>query len=135
MLKGMSLPPLAPGVLQQQLFVLRGADMTSTADQLFTKEFSGTNYVLSSVLAIRKTGAYGIACLGGVYTSASKGGLALLSAAQSWGAMTGIATVQVATLANLLQTSVSSATPYLSLTTGNTGALTADIFIFGVVVD
>jgi hypothetical protein len=120
---------------QQTLFVVRGADMTLTTDQAFTKLFSGTNYIVTNVFGVRKTGAFGTACLGGIYSAASKGGDTILAATQSWAALTGAGTSVAATLANILQTKVESATPFLSLTTGNTGTLTADIFILGVVVD
>ena len=127
--------PLLAGNATQTLFVLRGADMTLTTDQVFTKLCGFTNYVVTNIVGVRKTGAFGTACLGGVYTAASKGGSALLAATQIWAALTGAGTAQAATLANILQTVAASATPILSLTTGNTGALTADIFIQGIVTD
>lgn len=119
----------------QLLFVIRAANMTLTTDQVFTKKFAGTNYQITSVSAIRKSGAFGVACVGGIYDSAAKAGNALIAAAQVWSALTGASTLQTATLAAIASTIVSSATPFLSLTTGNTGALTADVFIWGVVVD
>lgn len=119
----------------QLLFILRAADMTSTADQQLTKVFTGTNYLISNITAVRKTGAYGVACLGGFYTGATKSGDILVAATQSWLNLTGAAKVSVATLAALVLTNVESAVPYLSLSTGNTGALTADIFIYGYIVD
>lgn len=126
---------VAPAQVSQTLFVLRGADMTLTTDQAFSKLFAGTNYIITQVIGLRKTGAFGVACTGGIYTGAAKAGTALVAAAQVWSALTGASTAQPATLANILQTTVASATPNLSLTVGNTGALTADIFIVGVVVD
>jgi hypothetical protein len=47
----------------------------------------------------------------------------------------GANTGQVATLASITTTAISTATPIFALTTGNTGAMTADLFIFGVCVD
>lgn len=124
-----------PASTQQLLFVLRSADMTLTTDQAFTKVFSGTNYQITSVSALRKTGAFGVACAGGIYTSAAKGGSALVAAVQSWAGLTGAGKIVSAALAALIATDVQTATPILSLTTGNTGALTADIFIYGVILD
>ena len=126
---------IAPNNLQQLLFVKRGADMTLTTDQAFTKIFAGTTYQIQSVSAVRKTGAFGVACIGGIYDSAAKAGNALIAAAQVWSALTGANTVQSATLAAIAGTIASTATPILSLTTGNTGTLTADIFIWGVALD
>ena len=117
------------------LFVLRNADMTLTTDQTFSKIGTFTNYVVTGVSATRKTGAFGVACLGGIYTGAAKSGSALLAAAQAWSNLTGGGTAQTATLANILQSVSANVTPILSLTTGNTGALTADLFISGVIVD
>ena len=121
--------------IEQRLFVLRNADMTITTDQVFTKLFQGTNYVITNAIAVWKSGAFAVACLGGCYTGAGKTGDIILAAAQSWAPLTGTNTAAVATIANLLQTKIESATPFLSLTTGNTGALTADLFIIGIVVD
>lgn len=120
---------------EQVLFVLRGADLTLTTDQVFKKLFGGTNYLVTNMFAVQKTGSFGVACLGGIYSGATKTGDAILAATQSWATLTGVSTAAVAALANILQIKVSTATPFLSLTTGNTGSLTADIFIIGVVVD
>jgi hypothetical protein len=122
--------------LQQLLFVGRGLDLQITTDQALAKQFSGSSYVITKVLAIRKSGAVTVACAGGLYTAASKGGSALIAATQVWTALTGAGKIVDATLAALLGTDVQSASPiYLSLTTGSTGAATADMFVYGVVVD
>lgn len=123
------------GFVQQVLFVIRAADMTLATDQAFTRLMLGTNYVVTNIIGVRKTGAFGIACAGGIYTGAAKAGTVILAAAQTWAALTGAGTIQVATLANIQAAVSASATPNLSLTTGNTGALTADIFILGVSLD
>lgn len=127
-------PGVQPSQTGQQLFVLRSANMQSTADQAFTRLFSGTNYRITDIHAVRKTGAASVACAGGIYDAASKGGNALVAAAQSW--VTLAANVNVpAALAAVVGTALTSATPNLSLTTGSSAACTADIFIFGYVVD
>lgn len=120
---------------QQLLFVKRGADMTLTTDQAFIKQFIGTTYQITAVSAVRKTGTFSVACAGGIYDSAAKAGNALIAAVQVWSTLTGANTIQTATLAAIATTIVSTATPILSLTTGNTGALTADVFIWGVILD
>lgn len=134
-INGISVPSLnAPANEQQTLFILRNADMTLTTDQAFSKQGTFTNYVVTNILAIRKSGAFGVTCAGGIYSAAAKGGDAILAAAQSWAGLTGAATCVAATLANLIG-KVESTVPALSLTSGNTGALTADIFVLGSVVD
>ena len=120
---------------QRTLFRITAANMAIATDQSFTKLFDGTRYIVTDVVGQRISGAFLTACAGGIYTGAGKTGLILLAAAQSWASLTGADTAQVATLANLLQTSVMTATPILSLTTGNAQALVADILICGVVVD
>lgn len=121
--------------IQQLLFVLRNADLTLTTDQAFVKQFGGSAYIVTGIYGKRISGAFGAACLGGIYDTASKGGNALVAATQTWATLTGVATAQTATLATIATTMISTASPFLSLTTGNTGALVADLFIFGVCVD
>lgn len=133
-MKGVGYPVNVNG-LTQLLFVLRNADMTLVTDQTLTKQFGGTSYVITSVVFKRVAGAFGVACAGGIYDTAAKGGNAFVAAGQSYASMTGANTATVATLAAVASTIVSTATPILSLTTGNTGALNADVFIYGVCVD
>jgi hypothetical protein len=118
----------------QVLFVLRSANMQLTTDQAFTRQFVGTNYRITDIMAVRKTGGASVACLGGIYDAASKGGNAIVAVGQSW--VTLAANVNVApTLAAIVSTALLSATPFLSLSTGSTAACTADVFIFGYCVD
>ena len=126
--------PITPSNVSQTLFAIRGANMAITTDQVLTKQAAFTNYLITGVIAVNKTGAFGVACLGGLYTSASKGGDALVAASQAWSGLTAAGLIVQATAANIIQKSESS-TPILSLTTGNTGALTADIFVTGVILD
>jgi hypothetical protein len=130
-LRAISQPVQAPFT---SLFVLRSANMQSTADQAFTKTFAGTQYKITEIIARRKTGGASVACTGGIYDAAAKGGNAIVGVAQSW--LTLAASVNVtATLAALVSTTDLSATPFLSLTTGSTAACTADLFIMGYPVD
>ncbi len=117
------------------LFILRAADMELETDQRFVKNGQFTNYSVNRVIAVHKSGAYNTACAGGIYTDASKGGDALVAAAQSWANLTASGEMVDATIAAVAGTDVQSTTPYLSLTTGNGAALTADLFIFGDALD
>lgn len=117
---------------QQMLFSLIGANLQITTDQQFTKIFTGTNYLITNIVAVLETGAVTIACAGGIYPSASKAGTALVAAAQVWTGLTGANAIQVPTLASVISTNAQSATPYFSLTTGSTGAATANIYIIGI---
>jgi hypothetical protein len=128
------------GSTVQKLFELRSANMAITTDQVFTRLFSGTNYVITDIVGIRVTGAFGVACLGGIYNAVDKpaGGI-FVAAAQSWVNMTGAGKIVRPALAALIAlataTDVQTLTPYFSLSTGNTGALTARISIYGLPLD
>lgn len=125
---------LAPSQAEQTLFVLRSADFQLVTDQQFTKLFAGTNYQITNIIATRKTGGASVACAGGIYSAASKAGNALVAAAQNWVTLAANVNV-VATLAAVASTALCNTTPFLSLTTGSTAAITADVFIVGYVID
>lgn len=129
-----SLSGLQPQSANQILFVLRGADFQSTADQQFTKLFAGTNYRITDICAVRKTGGASVLCAGGIYSAAAKAGNALVATAQSWVTLAANVNV-VPTLAAVVGTALCTTTPYLSLTTGSTAAVTADVFIAGYIID
>lgn len=124
-----------PANQQQLLFAGRGLDFQSTSDQPLVKQFTGTNYVITKVIAVRKTGGASVACSGGIYTAAAKGGSALVAATQSWLGLSGAGKIVDATLAAIINTDVQSASPILSLTTGSTAAVTGDVLVFGIVAD
>lgn len=117
------------------LFVLRGANMAVTTDQAFTKMFSGTNYQITGIYALAKTGAVAALTAGGIYTAAAKAGIALVAAAQVWTSLTAAGKLQTVTLGAPIASDVQTATPILSLTTASGTAATADIFITGVVLN
>lgn len=118
------------------LWVIRAADMQSVADQPFTKQQTFTWFVPTAIIAIRKSGALGVTCLGGIYTGAAKSGNAIVAAIQSWALLTGVDKMVLPSLAAIAATDQqSSNTLFLSLTTGSLTALTADIFVYGDIVD
>lgn len=126
--QGVSSVPMPVGPVL--LFSLFGANFQSTADQAFSKIFPGTSYNITDIIAIRRSGAASVVCAGGIYDAVAKGGNALVAAAQSWVTLASGIIVKP-TLAALLSTNVLTASPFLSLTTGSTGAITADVHIFG----
>ncbi len=125
----------SPGV-SQELARLIGANMNSTADQAFTWRISGGGpntglfrYVVESIRVVNASTSLTTAA-GGIYDTASKGGVAIVAAAQAYTALTGATlgtnlTIAAAGLAIL------SNPPILSLTTPQGGAATADFYIFG----
>jgi hypothetical protein len=120
------------GLMPQLLFKLAGANLQSTSDQSFSlAAYSGSNYVVTNIIARQRTGGASVTCAGGIYDTAAKGGNAIVSAAQSWVTLASGVMVTAA-LAALTGTTLLTNTPILSLTTGSTAACTADFYIFGV---
>ena len=117
-----------------RLFQLTGANMQLTTDQAFTKLGTFARYIITEIVAVHASGGTTIACAGGVYDAASKGGNVLIANTQSWINLTAAGKIVKATLPALDGTDSFTATPYLSLTTGSTGAATADLTVFGYAV-
>jgi hypothetical protein len=115
---------------QQLLFQLSSANMQLATDQTFTRVYSGTNYFVTSIVARQRTGGATIACAGGVYDTAAKGGNAVVAAAQSWLTLASGVIVN-ATIAAVGGTTLLANTLILSLTTGSTAACTADLYVYG----
>jgi hypothetical protein len=126
--------PISGGVAPagvQLLFKLAGANMQLATDQAFTKVYGGSAYAPTLIFARQRTGGASVACVGGIYDAAAKGGNAMVAAAQSWVTLANGVIVNSA-LAALVATTLLTNTPILSLTTGSTAACTADLFIYGV---
>jgi hypothetical protein len=118
----------------QLLFVLRGANMQTTQDQIFTRVFSGYTWDPFFITANYASGAISGSCQGGIYPQASKGGTGIVGSTQSYaGLTTGPLTHVNVTIQATTTTFIT--TPYLSLTTANGAPLTADFFIFGACYD
>lgn len=122
---------LAVGSVSQALFTLNAANMQLTSDQSLVKNFTGTYWLPQSITVIWASGAFNTSCAGGIYTAASKGGTAIVAAAQSYAALTGSGTAINIAIAAAGPWGV---TPILSLTTGNGAALTANFTVWGVVL-
>lgn len=73
---------------------------------------------------------------GGIYTAASKGGTAIVAAAQAYSALTTAALYLDLTIAAAGKTSLAATQTslYLSLTTGQGAAATADVYVWGELV-
>lgn len=108
-------------------------DFQLDTDQALTMVGAPTLWIPTNIMARRVSGAYNTACLGGVYTAASKGGNAIVAAAQTYAGLTGAGKIQTCTVAAIAATDVqTSTTLFLSLSTGNGAALTADVYVFGM---
>lgn len=126
-------PTQAPGV-QQLLFRLTGANMNVTTDQAFIPYLwtPGAQFLIERIRVVNASTSLTTAA-GGIYTAASKGGNAIVAAAQAYSTLTGSTIgldLTIAAVGNGLQT----ATPILSLTTGQGAAATADFYVYGSIV-
>lgn len=126
-----SVSPLgAPNIgTQQTLFKLISANMNITTDQLLVQQFSFSTWEVEKIIVTNASASLALA-VGGFYTAASKGGTPIVAATQIFSALTNSAAILNPTLALTIRQTVQ--TVYLSLTTGNGSAATADIYIMGV---
>ena len=113
------------------IFRLIGANMNTTADQLFVPAFAFTNYIIDRIIVTNVSTSLTLAA-GGIYTTTAKGGTAIVSAAQVYSGLTGATKVMNATVAAAGQDLMTALNLYLSLTTAQGGAATADFYIMGI---
>lgn len=111
------------------LGVLTGADFNVTTDQAIT--IAATTYIVTGIIVTNASISLDTAA-GGVYTAASKGGTAVVAAAQVYSALTASTKYLSLTLEAVAGTDVFSATTlYLSLTSAQGAAATADVYVLG----
>lgn len=125
------LPTRFGGILLGSLI---GADYNSTSDQQIVMYDAPAKFILRRIVVTNASASLSTAA-GGVYTAVSKGGTAVVAAAQVYSTLTTSAlfldlTLNTAGSANI---TVKSSIPnlYLSLTTAQGGAATADVYVFG----
>ena len=111
---------------------LIGANMNSTGDQLIA--INAAKYVIRRIVVVNASANLTLAA-GGFYTAASKGGTTIVAATQLYAALTAAAKFLDVTLAAILGTDVrTEGILYLSLTTGQGAAATADVYVIGDVL-
>lgn len=121
---------LAPGIAGQ-CGVLRGANFNVTTDQAITINLpnAASKWVIERIFVTNPSISLTTAA-GGVYSAVSKGGVALVASSQTYTDAVASDDVQVATLTAAGQKkSFSSGTVYLSLTTAQGAAATADVYV------
>src|SRR5580704_12070533 len=110
---------------------IRAANFNITTDQVCTIPAGVTAWVPTSIIVTNCTGTFTLAA-GGVYPTTSKGGTALVAAAQAYTALTGATIVLGLTLAATIATTRYTVNSiYLSLTTGTGSAATCDFYLVG----
>ena len=123
--------PQYPVEFARVLFRLVGANMNSTSDQAFIKVGTFTNYLLTVGPMVTNTSASLTTAAGGIYSGASKSGVAIVAASQVYASAAGVnqGFNAARTFAGM---GVMTATPFLSLTTPQGSAATADFYVIGV---
>lgn len=126
------LPGPAPSLAGSSglLGVIRASNFNSTSDQAIPMP-SGQRYVLRRIVATNASTSLTTA-VGGLYTGTAKSGTILVAATQAYAALTASAKYVDLTLASGAMTDTfNAATIYLSLTTAQGAAATADIYVYG----
>ena len=132
---GNALPNQFGGILLGKLI---GANMNSTADQQITMFSNPSKFILRRIVVTNASISLSTAA-GGVYTAVSKGGTAVVAAAQAYSSLTTSALFLDLTLSTTssASTTVKSSIPnlYLSLTTAQGAAATADVYVYGDILE
>lgn len=110
------------------------ADFNSTSDQIITIFSNPSKYIVRRIVVTNASTSLTTAA-GGIYTAASKGGTAIVAAAQAYTSLTASTLFLDLTLSATgnASTTVKSSIPnlYLSLTTAQGAAATADVYVYG----
>lgn len=118
---------------------LIGANMNVTTDQALPIQLvddvvvtDASNFMVHGIVVTNASISLTTAA-GGIYTAASKAGSAIVAAAQVYSALTASSKWVALTLAGTALTDVFSdaTTLYLSLTTAQGAAATADVYVYG----
>lgn len=110
---------------------IRAANFNSTADQACVIAAGVTAWTPTVIITTNCTASLTLAA-GGVYPTTSKGGTALVAAAQIYTALTASTVVLGLTLAaNIATIRYTATTVYLALTTAQGTAATCDFYVWG----
>lgn len=114
------------------LFQLKGANLNSTADQIFEKRAQFGDFVPTSIRAMNASTPISGA-VGGIYTQSGKSGTSIINASQAWSGLTSTVKVIHPALVNAGM-SVFNGDLYLSLSTPMGSTATCDIYVIGFIV-
>ena len=118
--------------VDQLLGKLIGANMNVTTDQAIPITRIGSQKYIITKIVVTNASTSLTAADGGIYTAASKGGTAIVAAAQVYTALTSATVALDLTLA--VNNTYTLDNLYFSLTGTQGGAATADIYVFGIVL-
>lgn len=115
--------------LQRLIGRLNSANMNTTADQAIS--MSAGKYIIRRISVLNASTSL-TTCVGGFYTGAGKTGTTLIAATQVYTTLTGSTKYLDLTLASAPTTDILTVSSlFFALTTGQGGAATADIYLFG----
>jgi hypothetical protein len=115
------------------LFTLLGANFNSTADQQLAPTFNG-KFRIRRVVVLNASVSLTTAA-GGFYPAAAKGGTAVVASGQAYSALSASNLALECTLNDASKVLAAGTPLFLSLTTGQGGAATADVYVYGDVYD
>jgi hypothetical protein len=118
--------------MDQLLGKLIGANMNVTTDQAIPITRIGSQKYIITKIVVTNASTSLTAADGGIYTTTSKGGTAIVAAAQVYTALTAATVALDLTLA--VNNTYTLDNLYFSLTGTQGGAATADIYVFGIVL-
>jgi hypothetical protein len=132
---GSLLPQQFGGILLGKLI---SADMNSTDDQRIVMFSNPSKFILRRIVVTNASISLTTAA-GGVYTAASKGGTAVVASSQAYSSLSASTLFLDLTLSTTgsASTTVKSSIPnlYLSLTTAQGAAATADVYVYGDILE
>jgi hypothetical protein len=132
---GNLLPQQFGGILLGKLI---SADMNSTSDQRIVMFSNPSKFILRRIVVTNASISLTTAA-GGVYTAASKGGTAVVASSQAYSSLSASTLFLDLTLSTSgsASTTVKSSIPnlYLSLTTAQGAAATADVYVYGDILE
>lgn len=124
-------PHVSTGVLLGRLI---GANMNVTTDQpIVMTNWAVLNKYRPTKITVKNASTSLTTAAGGVYNAVSKGGTAVVAAAQAYSGLTGSTLALDLTIASTPGLTLQNANValYLSLTTAQGGAATADLYVWG----
>jgi hypothetical protein len=113
---------------QEPLAILTSADLNTTSDQAIPLPTG--SYIIDNVIFTNASATPTVAA-GGVYTSSAKGGTQIVANSQLYTSLSSATKYLDATLHADTATTTYSGSLYLSLTTAEGSALTADVYVYG----
>jgi hypothetical protein len=132
---GSLLPQQFGGILLGKLI---SANMNSTDDQRIAMFSNPSKFILRRIVVTNASISLTTAA-GGVYTAASKGGTAVVASSQAYSSLSASTLFLDLTLSTTgsASTTVKSSIPnlYLSLTTAQGAAATADVYVYGDILE